>query len=326
MKRRIALYLAWVLAGSALLLPIATLATPLTIAIADLPVFSVAIVAEDQGLFAAEGLDIKVIHCVNGKRCLQHLTDGEAQFATVADTPIMLSILGGAKFDILATIAGNSRDNHFLARRDRVIRTAADLKGKRIGILKGTSAHYFVDTLLLFSGLQPSQVTLVPLDGADPTGPLIRGEIDAAGLYNPVTLKAQAAIGDLLIKIPNPNVFTVTANLVGITRAAGGKEADAIKVLRALKRADQLIDKDPARARAIVATRLKLSAADLDTMWKDYDFSISLAQPLVASLEAQTRWAIRESLVPGAKLPDYLDSINDAPLRAVDPKAVTIVK
>lgn len=299
---------------------------PLTLAIADLPAFSTALIAEDQGYFAAEGLDLKTIHCVNGKRCLKHLTDGEAHYATVADTPVVLSAMGGGKFEILTQLGTTSRENHFLARSDRGIRVAADLKGKRIGILRGTSAHYFADTLLLFNGVGPAQVTLVPLDSTDAAGPLIRGEVDAAGLYNPVWQKAQAAIGGQLVTIPNPNVFSVTTVVVGISAAAGGKEADAIKLLRALKRADKLIDDEPAKARSIVATRLKLAKADIDAMWSDYDFSLSLSQQLISALEAQTRWALRESLVPGGKMPDYLDYVDVAPLRAIDSKAVSIFK
>ncbi len=301
-------------------------ATPLTLAIADLPSFSTALIAEDQGFFAAEGLELKTIHCVNGKRCLKHLLDGEAQYATVADTPIALAAMAGSKFEILSQLATTSRENHFLARSDRGIRTAADLAGKRIGILKGTSAHSFVNTLLLFNGIGQAQVTLVPLDVSDPAGALIRGDVDAAGLYNPVWLKAQAAIGKQLVSIQNPNTFSVTTNIVGITRAAGGKEADAIKLLRALKRADRLIDDDPARARAIIATRLKLAQADVDAMWADYDFKLTLTQPLISALEAQTRWALRESLVPDGKMPDYLDYVDVVPLIVIDPKAVSVIK
>lgn len=303
-----------------------THAAPLTLAIADLPVFSVALVAEHQGYFAAEGLDMKVIHCVNGKRCLKHLTDGEAQYATVADTPLVLAALAGSKFQILATIAGSARDNRFLARTDRGIRTAADLKGKRIGVVQGTTAHYFADTLLLFNGIAMSEVTLVPLDGADPAGALIRGDVDAAALYNPFGVRAQAAGGKLFVKIHSPNIFNVTANLVAIPRPAGGKASDAVKLLQALKKAVDYIDKEPARAHQAVAARLRIPLQEMESMWGDYDFSLGLSQALVSALEAQTRWVIRERLVPGARMPDYLDYVDLEPLRSVDASSVSLIK
>jgi ABC-type nitrate/sulfonate/bicarbonate transport system substrate-binding protein len=301
-------------------------AAPLTLAIADLPVFSVALVAEDQGFFAAEGLDLKVIHCVNGKRCLKHMIDGEAQYATVADTPLVFAALEGRKFQILATIAGSARNNLFLARTDRGIRTASDLKGKRIGVVHGTTAHYFADNMLLFNGIAMSEVTLVPLDAADPGGALLRGEVDAAALYNPFGARAQVAGGKLLVKLQSPSTFNITANLVGLPRATGAKASDAAKLLRALKKAVDFIEREPARARLSVATRLRIAGPELESEWGEYDFALSLSQALVSSLEAQTRWVIRERLVPGARMPDYLDFVDLEPLRSVDAKAVSLIK
>jgi ABC-type nitrate/sulfonate/bicarbonate transport system substrate-binding protein len=322
LHRGLALALALCLAG----LGVQVRAAPMTLAIADLPAFSLAQVAEAKGYFAAQGLDLKIIHCVNGKRCLQHMLDGEAQYATVADTPIVLAILGGAQFDILGTIGSSPRENRFIARADRGIRTAADLKGKRVGIIKGTSVHYFSDTVLLFNGIATSQVTLVAVDGSDAPGALIRGDVDAMGLYSPLWQKAQAGLGVNAVTIPNPAIFTLTLNLVGTKLAAGGRDEDAIKILRALDLADQFMNKEPVIAQALVAENLNMPLAQLQAIWGDYDFGLSFAQPLITALEAQTRWAIREKMVPGATMPDYLDYIRLEPLRSVNKRLVTIAK
>lgn len=299
---------------------------PLTMAIGENPAFSMALIAAEQGFFQAEGLDLKIIHCVNGKVCLKHLIDGEAQYATATDTPIVLAALAGKQLNILASTATVSREFHLLARADHGIAIVANIKGKRVGVIKGTSAHYFVSTLLLVGGIKPTEVTLVGLEGADAAAPLIQGEVDAAALFNPTRLKAQAALGEKLVRLPNPSIFTVNSNIVGFTRAAGGKEGDAVKLLRALKRAEQLIDASPDLARAIVAKSIRVSAAAMDAMWSDYDFSLSLHQSLIGSLETQARWAIREGLLPGAKMPDFLDYVDTTALQTLFPRAVSIIK
>ncbi len=297
-----------------------------TLALADVPLYAVALVAESEGYFKAEGLDLKIIRCVIGTRCLKHLTDGEAQYATVADTPIMLASLAGAKFDVLATLATTSRLNRLIARADHGIKGVADLKGKRIGVIKGTIAHYYTDTLLQFYGLLPAQYTLVGLEAADQAGPLLRGEIDAAGLFDPVGYKTLKTLGSNAVLIPDQKIFTIAANLVGLPIAAGGRDEDPIKLLRALKRAQHLIISKPARAHAIVASRLKLDLADVEAIWNNYDFELALTQTLLTSLEAQARWALRENLVPGGKMPDYLDYVRIGPLKTVDRRAVTLIK
>ena len=301
-------------------------AAPLTLAVADLPPFSSALIADAEGYYAAEGLTLKVLHCVNGRRCLKHLTDGEAQFAIVGDTPLVMASFGRAAFSIIATVATTSRETAMVVRTDRGISVPADLKGKRIGVLRGTTANYFSDTFLLFHNISPSEVTTVSLAPGDPIGPLLRNEIDAAALYQPYRAKALQTMGTQAAELAAPKLFTITFNLVAAPAAAGGRDEEAVKLLRALQRANRLIAADPARARAIVAARLKIDPKLLQAIWGEYDFGLSLGQPLITTLEAQARWAVREGIMPASAMPDYLEFMRPGPLLTVDRRAVTLVK
>lgn len=304
---------------------VASSAASLTLAVADTPPFAPALLADAEGYFAAEGLDLKIIHCVNGRRCLQHLTDGEVQIATVADTPIVMASHAGARFDIVATFA-SGQENRLIARADRGIRSAADLKGKRIGFVKGTSGQYYTDSFLIFNDIDPGDVTLVPLEAADAVERLVRGEVDAAGLYQPHGYLASQRLGRNAVVLPGVRLSTVTFNLVSQPAAAGVHDEDLVKVLRALRRACAFIEAQPERARALLAARLKLEPALIAAVWSDYEFRVTLEQSLIAHLEAESRWALREGLVPRGPLPDYLPMFRPAALRQVDRRAVSIVK
>lgn len=300
-------------------------AAPLTLAVADLPAFAPALLAEAQGYYAAEGLDLKIVHCVNGRRCLQHLTDGEAHFATVADTPIVMASHAGARFDIVATFA-SAYENRLIARADRGVRTAADLKGKRIGFVKGTTGQFFTDTFLILNNIDPDEVTLVPLEAVDAVERLARGDVDAAGLYQPHGYLAGQRLGKNAVVLPGARLNMVTFNLVTQPAGAAVRTQDVEKVLRALRRACDFIDTQPAQARALLALRLQLEPALLDAIWAGYEFRVALEQSLIANLEAESRWALREGLVPRGTTPDYLDRIKPTALRSIDPRAVSIVK
>ena len=315
----------WLLLGLSLSLAAPAQAAPRVLAIADLPAFASALIAEAEGFYAAEGLDLKIIHCVNGLRCLKHLLDGEAQLATVADTPIVMAVHGGAKFDIIATIAV-ARHNRFVARADKGIRSLADLKGKRIGYVKGTSGHYFTDTFLLMNGIDQSAVTMVPLSATEVVDSLVNGDIDAAGLYQPHGYLAMQRLGANAVQPASSRAYPVTLNLVASVGPSRIADAELVKVLRALRHANRFIEQQPERARALIAAKLKLDATLLAAIWGDKDFAVELSQPLITTLEAESRWAVREGLVSQRAMPDFLDMIKPAALQSLDRRAVTLIK
>lgn len=313
----------WLLAAMGALVAAAASAGQLTFAIADLPPFSPALVAEEAGYFAAEGLDVKVIRCVNGRGCLQNLTDGEARLAIVSDIPMMMAIHAGKPFNIVATLATSRSSNRIVARGDRAIRSAADLKGKRLGFIRGTGAHYFTDNFLTFNGLKMHDLKLVPLDPVRAPEQLAAGEVDVAGLYNPHGPRALELLGDKGVQLHTPPLYTTTMNIVA---QVGLDDGDLRKVLRALERALVLMRQQPHTARTLVGGRLNLDPAVIKTMWSDYEFRLVLDQALITTLESESRWAVREGLVESKTMPNYLDMVRDGPLRSIDRRAVTVIK
>ncbi len=314
----------WVLLATQLLLACwatPTVAKPLRIAVAQLPYFSPALVAGWQGYFAAEGLEVEIVPCVNGRRCLKHLTDNEVDVATVADTPIVTAVHDGLPFHILATMT-TSRDNSFIVRADRGIASPADLRGKRIGFVRGTTGHYFTDTFLIFHGIGLDQVTLVELDAARAPQQVAAGEVDAAGLYQPHGPAALRLLGDKGLVLPAPRLYTATMNLVA---KPGLSDADAAKLLRALQRATTYIRADPPRAQALVASQLKMDRKLVNETLELLSFRLSLGQSLLTTLEAESRWMRRTGQVTGDTTPDFLARMRPGPLRSVDPTAVTLV-
>lgn len=323
LRQALGLLLVWCLGA----LPAWVTAAPLTLAVAELPQFAPLLLAEQLGYFGDAGLEVKVIPCVHGKRCLQHLLDGEAQVAGVADVPIVMAAHTGRGFDIVATFATSTHESKFIARRDRGIRAPADLTGRRIGFVRGTTAHFYADAFLRFHGIDPASVTLVALDPARAPAQLASGEVDAAALYPPHTAQAELALGERALVLPAPRLlYTATLNLVSQSAAQGVDDERLRRLLLALQRAARFIQAEPARARALLASRLKLDVALVSATVDGFDYRLQLNQTLIGTLEAESRWAVREGLVTDRTLPDYLDRVRPGPLSSIDRRAASIVR
>jgi ABC-type nitrate/sulfonate/bicarbonate transport system substrate-binding protein len=303
---------------------LAAQAAQLVIAVGENSIFAPLQLAAQEGYFAAEGLDVKVITCVNGRRCLKHLTDGEAHVATVADTPMVFALHAGHRFDIVATFGTSAQDSMIVARTDRGIRSAGDLAGKRLGVVRGTSSHYFANVFLLVNGVTRDTVNIVFIDPNAPADPLVHGDIDAAALYRPAGPQAVQQLGAKARVLPTQVPYTVMVNLVA---QPGLSQDNLVRVLRATRRGIELLNSQPARAQAMLAAHWQTDAKTTAERLAGYDWRLGLSQNLLSTLEAESRWALREDLVDRSNgRPDYLELMRVEPLRSLDPRAVTLVK
>lgn len=110
-------------------------------------------VAQKQGYYLQEGLEVTPHLHPYGKLALGELLAGKADFATVAEIPVMLAIMNGEKISIVATIQTASKGNAIIARKDKGILTATDLKGKKIAATLGTTSEFFMDAFWVGHGI-----------------------------------------------------------------------------------------------------------------------------------------------------------------------------
>ena len=284
-------------------------------------------VAESQRFFADEGVAVKTLECIGGQRCIKLMFEGEVPLATASEMPVMFNSFSRADYAIVATFVTSVRDVKLVARKSAGIATAADLDGKRIGTVKGTSAHYFLDSYLLFNGIDPKKLNLVSLAPEQIAPALKEGKIDAAAIWEPFAQKAVRGLAGDGVVLPSARIYTESFNLVASRKFMADREADLIKVLRALERAQRFIREQPAQAQAILKDKLQEDQAFIDATWGDFDYRLSLDQSLVSTLEGQARWAVREGHVPpGSRTPNYLQFVDREALRKAAPGAVTLVK
>lgn len=316
-------FVAALLLGSAALLP--AVAAELVIAVSRGPLSLPVHVAEAQGFFVAEGVQVRTQECFSGQRCIQQVFDGKAQLATVADLPLMFHSFERADFAVLATIATSPRDSKLVARKSSGIGAADDLVGKRVGAAKGSSAHYFLDAYLLFNGVDPARVTVVPLPPEQVGAALEHRQVDAVAVFEPHAWLALRSLGPDAIVLPGPRLYTTTFNLVADRRTVATRDDELVRVLRAIERAERFIREQPRAAQAIMKARLGLDQTFVDAAWRDYDYRLSLDQSLLSTMENQARWALREGHISGRKaVPNFLNFMVPSPLRTTVPGAVTL--
>ncbi len=296
----------------------------LTIAVATLPMSAPIYVALDRGYFRKEGLDISVKSFTSGKDALATALSGSADLATVAETPVMLAVMEGSALALIATISESEKNTGLVVRKDRGILQPADLKGKTIGVTPATNGEYFLDTFLIFHGIQQNDTRIVPLKPEEMEQTLAEGRVDAVATWEPHISQTQKQLGDKAQTYHAAGIYRMTWNIVSRPDLIKRRPQVIKKALWALLSAERFIVEQPGEALQITANHLGVAQEALSAPWGACFFKVTLDQALLVNLESQARWAIRNRLVTGTEVPNFLSSIHRDTLKAVRPDAVTL--
>lgn len=146
----------------------------------------------------------------SGPPQIEAATAGKIDFAITGNTPPVFGAASAAKVKVVSAYDGSGRGDKILVRNDSPIHTVTDLRGKRIAVGKGSSAHGNVLAQLNRVGLAPSDVALVFLQPADALGAFKSRQVDAWAIWDPYTAQAEA-------DIPVRSIAEAT----GVTNGAG---------------------------------------------------------------------------------------------------------
>ena len=134
--------------------------------------------------FAKVGVAIKWVEFSAGPPMMEAMNAGSVDFGQVGDSPPIFAQAAGAN---IVYVAGQPITNGqgILVKQDSEIRTLADLKGKRIALGKGTSAHNVTIMALENAGLQFGDITPVYLNPPEGASAFARGSVDAWAVWDP---------------------------------------------------------------------------------------------------------------------------------------------
>ncbi len=284
-------------------------------------------IAENQQYFEQNGLVVSFHEFSTGPAALDGMLNGDADIVIGSgEFPFANRILQGKDPRVIACIA-RSELIRVVARRDRGISEPVDLKGKRIGTTKGTMAEFFLGRFLQLHGLTLADVDVVDLPKPeDWVNAVIQGDVDAVVTAEPYATDAAAGLGDNAVAWSAQSGQPLFALASTTDEWLDGHPTAVRSFLKSLVEAADFAVANPGQAQAIVQARLGLDPATMPAVWARNQFSITMDQSLIAAMEDETRWLIRNGLTAQTSIPDFLSAIREDALKAVSPEAVDIIQ
>lgn len=270
--------------------------------IISLPVF----VAADQGLFAKNGLDVTLEEFETAQPLMDALVSGKVDVAGYTAYAITMNASLRAKKELyyLTSLVEDARHpiSKLLVKKDSSLKSIADLKGKRVGILPTVAYKLWMEAILAKNGVDPADVTLQNVAPPMSAATLESGTVDALFTNDPAAAAVlKSGVGKELVTgavVPEFLGSPFPFASFNIAKAyADAHPATVAKIVKSLDEAIARIDADPAKAKESMGKFVKDTEKPFVPFYSD-PFYLTSAQFSGPALQAVMERYLALKMIP----------------------------
>ncbi|MGX9425388.1 MULTISPECIES: ABC transporter substrate-binding protein [Bradyrhizobium] len=272
-----------------------------------------ALIADQKGFYAQEGLKVDLKPFGDGPLIQQAMASGELDVGYIGAPPVYQWFSRGLDSRILAKV--NYGQAAVVARADGPVRSLDDLRGRRLaGVARGSGMDVLLRGYVLkdTAALNPeADLALSQLPVGSMNAALDTGTVDAVFSWEPFVSQA-------LLRGSGRLVFDVNAAIPGYpwyvvmapAKTLKDRPDDLVKLLRAHRRAIAFLRDHAAEADQIIAREFKLEAVTAR------DGSTILPEAIVAEARKRLGWSDELTVSDRAFIQRLMDYSRDQGLLA----------
>jgi aliphatic sulfonates family ABC transporter substrate-binding protein len=161
--------------------------------------------------FEPQNVTVRWVEFPFGPPLLEALNVAAIDYGYTGDAPPIFAQAANANIQYVAVIPSRGYGQAIIVQDASPLQTLADLRGKKVGVAKGSSAHDLLVAALESANIPWGDIAPVYLAPADAAAAFARGAIDAWSIWDPfyaiAELKQKARALQVDPKIANQNSF-----------------------------------------------------------------------------------------------------------------------
>tara|TARA_R110002126_G_scaffold9340_4_gene42470 strand:+ start:173 stop:1132 length:960 start_codon:yes stop_codon:yes gene_type:complete len=280
------------------------------------------VVAQSEGYFVEEGIDLETVKFTSGRRALEALIGGQLDIAFMAEYPVSIASLRKQPFGTFTTLSRYTA-NRMISKASIGFEDPSSLEGKKIGTTKGSNTEFFTEAVLEQFGVTAEVINVSP---PDIVPALARGDIDAGIMFPDFYPAAEKALGDDYREFRS-DAYIAWFVLSATPDMLENRADELAAFVRALIKAEDFIKTNPEAAQAALAeaTEGLLSLELVKAKFNEAEYEIGLANGLLDILETQAKWVVSKGMVEAEPSRELIKSyLATGPLEAVDASRISL--
>jgi ABC-type nitrate/sulfonate/bicarbonate transport system substrate-binding protein len=291
----------------------------MTIATGVDPAFSQFYVAKEAGLFKNNGLEVTITTGPSGSAMVPLLINNQIHAAYGSD---LAGVINHNLDGNIVAVADGTYLIKWLSVVGRNIPDMAALKGKRVGVARGTGGEIFWDRVVDKLKLNADDYKIIDIEAPEMVAAIERGDIDAFATWEPWPTRALLNVKGTKVLQDAEGIYN-NINFVYMNRTwIEANRDNAVRFMRALVEANDLIASDRQAAVGMVSRFLKLPIELTRELMPKLEFDMTLTDRAIATIKISEEQLRRQGKL---KVPlDYSRYVYVDLLQQVRPENVRI--
>lgn len=235
--------------------------------------------------FAKDGMDIKYDLYLSGPPMIEAFAGGRADFAHTGDMPPVSAKSSGVDIKIVGRTGYTPAGNAILIRPDASYTSVSELKGKKIAVQVGSSAHHYLILLLKKNNLTANDVNIVNLPASDHQNALATKNVDAIVTWEPWTSVLENAKAGKVLADSSDGVKRYIGVLLARNEFGQTYPDYLVRLLKVNEKAVQFIKAHPDEALELISKESKLPVPAITRIVKTSDWSSDIVPEDIAAFQ-----------------------------------------
>ena len=299
----------------------------------DLQISAAMMVAEKEGYFKDEGLDVDTVYMNNVPEIAAIMANGEATIACANNYSTPSWVTNGAPTTIISPTVNMGGTQCLLLRKGIEIKSPKDLEGLTMGMVSGSTQYVCFINMCQATGIDPSKIKVSTLQFADQLSALSSGDIDIMAVPEPWVTKAQEQEGATLLcsgtksYIPGYEGDVTWCNLYSTLNAntdwAKENPNTVEHVLRAFAKATDFINDNRDEAVKICAEHIGMSEDDTKKIMSENVYKFGADDTYVETTKELEKFMEENNILPSGSSVPFEKYHDFTYLKAAVPEAYT---
>jgi sulfonate transport system substrate-binding protein len=209
------------------------------------------------------GYTVKWTEFPAGPQLLEALNVGSIDFGHTGEAPPIFAQAAEAPLVYFANEPPNPKGEAILVAEDSSIKSIKDLKGKKIGLNKGSNVHYLLVKALEKEGINYDEIETAFLPPADARAAFEKGDIDAWVIWDPFLADAELATNGRIIA--DATELAANREFFLSSRMFAEKHTDLLDIIfDEVKKKEKWVSENPKKAAEFLSPQIGMDVETLE--------------------------------------------------------------